>query len=283
MSATPAIIAEVPMFSLLDANECATLAQLVDTQRFTQGQTIFATGDAGGSLYIVHSGVVQVYTESLEGEKIVLDNNTPGDVFGEISLLDGGPRNATAVALQDTDVLVLDRDAVFDLVKEHPHAALDLLAAVGHRLRHTDELLRTHVTRNANVEERESLTFGQRLADRIGAFGGSWTFIGLFGLVLVAWVVANTVLLVRHAFDPYPFIFLNLVLSMVAAVQAPVIMMSQNRQATKDRLKSDLDYEINLKAELEVAALHSKMDRMYEALQEHWSEYEKLKKNKGRL
>jgi CRP/FNR family transcriptional regulator, cyclic AMP receptor protein len=271
MSATPAVIAEVPMFSLLDSNECATLAQLVETQHFSSGQEIFSTGDIGGSLFIVHSGLVQVYTESTEGEKIVLDNNEPGDVFGEISLLDGGPRNATALAVQDTDVLVFDRDGIFNLVKEHPHAALDLLTAVGHRLRHTDELLRSHVTRNANVEEQERLTFGQRVADRIGAFGGSWTFIGLFGLMMATWVVLNTVLLVRHAFDPYPFIFLNLVLSMVAAIQAPVIMMSQNRQSTKDRLKSDLDYEVNLKAELEVAALHSKMDRMYEAVQEHWA------------
>jgi CRP/FNR family transcriptional regulator, cyclic AMP receptor protein len=283
MSATPAIIADVPMFSLLDPNECATLAQLVDTQHFQSGQNVFVTGDAGGSLYIVHSGLVELYTESTEGEKIVLDSNGQGDVFGEISLLDGGPRNATAVAVQDTDLLVLDRDGVFNLVKEHPHAALDLLTAVGHRLRHTDELLRTHVTRNANVEEQDRLTFGQRVADRMGAFGGSWTFIGLFGLLLISWIVMNTVLLVRHAFDPYPFIFLNLVLSMVAAIQAPVIMMSQNRQATKDRLKSDLDYKINLKAELEVAALHSKVDRMYEALQEHWAEYEKLKKNQADL
>jgi CRP/FNR family cyclic AMP-dependent transcriptional regulator len=280
MSATPAIIAEVPMFSLLDTNECATLAQLVDTQHFAKGQMIFEAGDAGGSLYIVHSGHVQVYTESLQGERIVLDENEPGDVFGEISLLDGGPRNASAIAAQDTDVLVFDRDGVFDLVKEHPHAALDLLTAVGHRMRHTDELLRMRVTRNANVEEQERMTLGQRIADRMSAFGGSWTFIILFMLMMVAWVTTNTIILVRRAFDPYPFIFLNLVLSMVAAIQAPVIMMSQNRQTTKDRLKTDLDYEVNLKAELEVAALHKKMDRMYEALQGHWAEYEKLKKTR---
>jgi uncharacterized membrane protein len=268
MSASPAMIAEVPIFSLLDDNECTTLAQLVETQHFTAGQIIFAAGDAGGSLYIVHCGHVQVYTETLEGEQIVLGENDPGDVFGEISLLDGGPRNASAMAVQDTDLLVFDRDGVFELVKEHPHAALDLLTAVGRRLRHTDELLRTRVTRNANVEEQERLTLAQRLADQISAFGGSWTFILLFFLLMAVWVAVNTIVLVRHAFDPYPFIFLNLVLSMVAAIQAPVIMMSQNRQATKDRLKSDLDYEVNLKAELEVAALHKKIDRLHEILEE---------------
>jgi uncharacterized membrane protein len=263
------MIAEVPIFSLLDPNECATLAQLVAPEHFAAGQMIFSAGDAGGSLYIVHSGHVQVYTQSLEGERIVLDENGPGDVFGEISLLDGGPRNASAEAIQDCDVLVLDREGVFNLVKEHPHAALDLLTAVGRRLRHTDELLRTRVARNANVEEQERQTLGQRVADRVSAFGGSWSFILLFGLMMAVWVVLNSIVLLRRAFDPYPYIFLNLVLSMVAAIQAPVIMMSQNRQTTKDRLKSDLDYEVNLKAELEVAALHKKIDRLYELLQQH--------------
>jgi CRP/FNR family transcriptional regulator, cyclic AMP receptor protein len=148
---------------------------------------------------------------------------------------------------------------------------------IGRRLRATDELLRTQVSRNPNVEEQEMLTFGQRVADKVAAFGGSWTFIILFGVVLGVWVVLNSSALLAQHFDPYPYILLNLFLSMLAAIQAPVIMMSQNRQAAKDRLKSDLDFEVNLKAELEVAHLHRKIDHIYERLEEHWAKLERSK------
>ncbi len=154
---------------------------------------------------------------------------------------------------------------------------MDVLTVIGRRLRATDELLRTQVSRNPNVEEQELLTFGQRIADKVASFGGSWTFILCFAAVLVVWVILNsTVLLSRH-FDPYPYILLNLFLSMLAAIQAPVIMMSQNRQSAKDRLKSDLDYEVNLKAEMEVAHLHRKVDHIYERLEEHWARLERNK------
>jgi uncharacterized membrane protein len=146
---------------------------------------------------------------------------------------------------------------------------------VGRRLRATDELLRTQVSRNPNLEEEERLTFGQRIADRVASFGGSWTFIIIFGVILAVWVFINSAALFSKHFDPYPYILLNLFLSMIASVQAPVIMMSQNRLSAKDRLKSDLDYEVNLKAELEVAHLHRKVDHIYERLEEHWARLEK--------
>jgi len=146
---------------------------------------------------------------------------------------------------------------------------------IGRRLRATDELLRTQVSRNPNLEEEERLTFGERIADKVAAFGGSWTFIILFGIILGVWVVLNTSLLFRPHFDPYPYILLNLFLSMIAAVQAPVIMMSQNRQASKDRLKSDLDYKVNLKAEMEVAHLHRKVDHIYERIEDHFARLER--------
>jgi uncharacterized membrane protein len=204
-----------------------------------------------------------------------LGENLRGDIFGEISLLDGGARTATAIATEGTEVLVLDREDLYEMIKKHPHAAMDLLTVMGHRLRATDELLRTHVARNVNEEEEERMTFGERVADKVAAFGGSWTFIFIFGGILGAWVVINSVILVTKAFDPYPYILLNLFLSMLAAIQAPVIMMSQNRQASKDRLKADLDYEVNLKAELEVAQLHSKVDRVYEEMQSHFARLHK--------
>ncbi|HZQ91494.1 MAG TPA: DUF1003 domain-containing protein [Terriglobales bacterium] len=264
MSTDIAILAEVPIFSLIDNDERATLAELLETTKFTQGETIFDFGDPGDTIYMVRSGRVQVFVTSTTGEKVILGENERGDVFGEISLLDGGPRTASAVAIEDTECLTLDRDRLLELVQKHPHVALDLLTIMGRRLRSTDELLRTRVSRNPNVEEEEMLTFGQRVADKVAAFGGSWTFIISFAVLLVAWTGVNTFILLEKAFDPYPYILLNLFLSMLAALQAPVIMMSQNRQSAKDRLKADLDYEVNLKAELEVAQLHNKLDRIYE-------------------
>jgi CRP/FNR family cyclic AMP-dependent transcriptional regulator len=268
------ILREARMFSLLDDQELSTLSTLLESRRFSKGETIFRHGDVGDCLYIVRSGLVQVYVETTEGEKIVFAENAAGDVFGEISLLDGGPRTATAVALDDTDTLTCDRDNLLEFVTKHPHAALDLLTAMGKNLRATDELLRTQVSRNLNVEEEETLTFGQHLADRVATFGGSWPFIIIFGLFMTFWMGANVYLATR-SFDPFPFILLNLALSALAALQAPVIMMSQNRQASKDRLRADLDYEVNLKSELEIAHMHSKVDRIYETLVERLAKLEK--------
>jgi uncharacterized membrane protein len=277
MSTTVAMIGEVPIFGLLDDEEREALAEMMSSRDFKQGETVFHYGDPGGEIFILRNGRVELFVESTEGEKIVLAENEQGDVIGELSFLDGGPRTATAVAREDTQMLVLDRVRLLDFIDKHPHAAMDVLTVIGRRLRATDELLRTQVSRNPNVEEQELLTFGQRIADKVASFGGSWTFILCFAAVLAVWVVINsTVLLSRH-FDPYPYILLNLFLSMLAAVQAPVIMMSQNRQVAKDRLKSDLDYEVNLKAEMEVAHLHRKVDHIYERLEEHWARLERSK------
>jgi uncharacterized membrane protein len=221
---------------------------------------------------------VQVFVEDDIGENFLTGESGPGDVFGEISMLDGGPRTSTALTVEPSEIFRLDRECLQKLVSTHPHAALDLLTVVGRRLRATDELMRMHVSRNANVEEAEQLTMGQRIADHVAAFGGSWTFIILFSVVIGVWITLNSIALLKHTFDPYPYILLNLVLSTLAAVQAPVIMMSQNRQAAKDRIKSDLDFEVNRKAELEVAELHRKLDRMYDRVQERWGAQEKLKR-----
>jgi CRP/FNR family transcriptional regulator, cyclic AMP receptor protein len=281
MSATLAMLREVKLFELLDDQESESLCALMETLHFDKGDTIFNAGDAGDSIYIVRSGRVEVYIENYEGHKIILRENEQGDVFGDISLLDGGPRTATAVAIEDTEVLSLDRDNLLELVTKHPHAGLDLLTVMGRRLRATNELLRTQVSRNVNEEEQEMLTFGQRIADKVAAFGGSWTFILTFGAFLVIWMGINSMVFLQSIkpgakpFDEYPFILLNLILSTLAALQAPVIMMSQNRQASKDRLQADLDYQVNLKAELEVAQLHSKVDRIYETMQAQFAKAEK--------
>jgi CRP/FNR family cyclic AMP-dependent transcriptional regulator len=277
MSTTVAMLGEVPIFELLDEQERAALAERMDCRDFKQGTVIFDYGDPGGEIFILRSGEVEVYVENQEGEKIVLAENERGDVVGELSFLDGGRRTATAVARTDAQALTMHRDRLLEFIDKHPHAAMDLLTVVGRRLRATDELLRNHVSRNINVEAAEQMTLGQRVADRVATFGGSWTFIGIFAATMLVWVVLNTAALFRNHFDPYPYILLNLFLSMIAAMQAPVIMMSQNRLATRDRLQAEQDYQVNLKAELEVAQLNRKIDHLHERLEEHWERLEKQK------
>jgi uncharacterized membrane protein len=279
MSTTVTMIGEVPIFGLLDDEEREALAQMMDCRDFNEGEIIFHYGDSGGEIFILRNGSIELFIESMEGEKIVISENEKGDVIGELSFLDGGARTATALAREATQTLVMHRDRLLEFIDKHPHAAMDLLTAVGRRLRATDELLRTQVSRNPNLEEEERLTFGQRIADRVASFGGSWTFIIIFGGILAVWVFINSAALFSKHFDPYPYILLNLFLSMIASVQAPVIMMSQNRLSAKDRLKSDLDYEVNLKAELEVAHLHRKVDHIYERLEEHWARLERKGSN----
>jgi uncharacterized membrane protein len=274
MSTTVKMLSEVPIFEFMDEEEHEALADMMDCQDFPEGSFLFNYGDAGGKIYILRSGRVEVYVESTEGQKIVLAENEHGEVVGELSFLDGGPRTANCVAREDTQVLTLHRERLLEFIDKHPHAAMDLLTAVGRRLRLTDELLRTQVSRNVNEEEEEMMTLGERVADKVASFGGSWTFISIFGVVMLIWVLLNTSALFRNHFDPYPYILLNLFLSMTAAIQAPVIMMSQNRQSAKDRLRTEMDYQVNLKAEMEVAHLHRKIDHLYERLEEHWSRLE---------
>jgi CRP/FNR family cyclic AMP-dependent transcriptional regulator len=271
---TQAILAEVPLFSRLDDQERETLSAMLQPRLFRAGERIFSAGDRGETLYVIRSGRVRLELTTNEGECLLLAQVDPGEVLGEISFLDAGPRTASAIAEEDSELLEFERGQLLVFVQQHPHAALDLLGVMANRIRSSDLLLRTRVSRNVNEEELESLTFGERLADRVAAFGGSWTFIICFGLTLALWVGGNSVVLAQHPFDRYPFIFLNLILSMLAAIQAPVIMMSQNRQGAKDRMKSDLDYRIDLKGEMEIAHLHTKVDQIYEMLQNRFPSLE---------
>lgn len=259
-------MAEDSLFSLLDQTERKALSEHLKPRRFAKDEFVFRTGDEARCMYLVRSGKVQVVLDTYEGERVVVAELDSGEVLGEISFFDGGPRTASAQATEESELLECTHEALVDFLAGYPHAALDLLRVMGKRLRKTDDLLRLRATRNANLEEAEKLTFGERIADKVATFGGSWTFIFTFGAILVTWVIINSVLILRHPFDPFPYILLNLFLSMIAALQAPVIMMSQNRQSTKDRLKADLDYEVNLKAELEIAELHKRVDAIFELL-----------------
>ncbi len=262
MPADPEMLTTVPFFQTLDADERAAVAALMHEEEIAAGTTIFREHDPGGILYIITRGQVELSVIGEDRSKVVVDILLPGELFGEVSLLDGGLRSATAVALEDMGAFCLEREPFLALLGRRPEVALDVLGAVARRFRKTDELLRRRVPNpNEIVEERE--TFGDHVADGVAKFGGSWRFIFAFAAVLLGWVGMNTVLVLARRgepFDPYPFILLNLFLSMLAAIQAPVIMMSQNRQDKKDRIRSELDYQVNLKAELGVMQLHEKFD-----------------------
>jgi len=281
MACDVSLLAGIQFFDLLNEENRKALANVIDSTTLKDGETLFHAGEPGDALYIVRSGEIELYIKDTAGQRIVLNTARPGDFFGELALLDEGPRTATAAALADSELLVLGRDDLILLFQKNPDAALHMLASLGRMTRKADELLRTRVSRNLNVEEEETSTFGQRIADRVARFGGSWTFIILFGVFMLFWISTNA-FRGAGAFDPFPYILLNLALSMVAAMQAPVIMMSQNRQSSKDRLKADLDYEVNLKAELEIAHLHEKTDRLYEALGDRLARLEKALKAPNR-
>lgn len=254
-----------PLFHLLDNDELGELAAHIDEMTFKPNQIIFKAGDPGVNMQLVLEGKVQTYITDDDGNKVVVGEIEKGEMFGELSLLDNEPRSASAVALEPTRTFIIDRDDLMRLFTKKPAAALDILATLGQRIRKTDAVLRTRVSRNANEVAEDKLTMGQRVADEVARFGGSWNFISLFGIGLVGWIILNTFIL-KVPFDPAPYIGLNLILSMLAALQAPVIMMSQNRQDAKDRVRSELDYNVNLKAEIEVMQLHQKMDELLSAL-----------------
>ena len=261
------VLQNVPVFQLLDQDELKDLLAETEERSYVAGQTIFKEGQAGGEMHVILAGRVETFILDDEGHRVVLAEVEKGEMFGELSLFDNAPRSASAVALEPTRTCIVDRKDLEHLFARKPHAALDILAVLSQRLRRTDLLLSQRVAKNPNVVIEEESTLGQRLADGVARVGGSWAFINFFTVIMVGWMGLNLFWL-AHPFDPAPFIGLNLVLSMMAALQAPVIMMSQNRQDTKDRVRADLDYQVNLKAEIEIMDLHKKVDRMKDELME---------------
>jgi uncharacterized membrane protein len=256
----PDIFNDVPIFALLDADERQVLAQQVSIRNFDEGETIFQSGQQGGYAYLVQKGRVNISLTDIAGEDITVDVVENGGVFGMSSLLANTEHLTTAVAAEATCAIEIDRNDITVLLQKKPLAGLDMMTMIEKQLRATHELMRTRVSRNPNVEFEEAETFGERMADMVARFGGSWRFVITFGVVLVIYVSINSLL--QKPWDPYPFILLNLFLSMLAAIQAPVIMMSQNRQDSKDRLRSELDYHVNLKAELEIGELLQRIGKI---------------------
>jgi len=265
MSPLVSLLAEVPLFQLLDADERAALAQLMEQANFPSGYRIFQEGEPGDRMYVVCSGEVELATTDKLGQKLVLTAASRGDLFGELSLLDHGARNAQATVLEDAELLVLDRATLIDFFRRRPEAALDMMAVMGRRMRTTTNRLRQMATRNANEETESKLTMLQRITDAIAAFSGSLMFLALHAIWFLAWIGLNTIPGLP-AFDPFPFGLLTMCVSLEAIFLSVIVLLSQNRQSAKDRIRSDVDYEVNLKAELEVSHLHEKVDQLHSVL-----------------
>src|SRR5260370_1322785 len=259
MACDPKELTHVPLFALLDDEEAAVLAAQVELKRFAPRQRIYKTGDPPQHAYIMMSGAVRVTTLDEDHQEVLGDEPGPGDFFGFASMLEETPHQTTAVAMEDTTCLEVSRDDIATLLQRKPLAGMDMLTVLGRQFHATQHLVRVRASRNANEIIEEESTLGQRLADTVARFGGSWTFIVVFCAVLGVYSGLN-VALGGQAWDPYPFILLNLFLSMLAALQAPVIMMSQNRQDMKDRLRGELDYAVNRRAGADIQGLATKLN-----------------------
>jgi uncharacterized membrane protein len=253
------------LFALLDDEETAVLAAQVEVKTFTQRQRIWKIGEPGGRAYVLVSGVVRVTTVDEDQQEVIVDQPAEGEFFGFASMLDQTTHQTDAVAVEESVCLEVDRHDISTLLERKPHAGMDMLTVLGRQFHASQQLVRLRASRNPNDVIEEDMSFGERIADRVASFGGSWTFIITFALAITIYTAFNVVLRGK-AWDPYPFILLNLFLSMLAAIQAPVIMMSQNRQDTKDRLRGELDYDVNRRAESEIQGLARKLNLLGEKI-----------------
>jgi uncharacterized membrane protein len=265
MTCDPKLLKDIPLFSLLDDDEAAVLATQVEHKEFAPRERIYKKGDPGGQAYVVVSGKVRVTTVDEDQQEVIVDEPTAGEFFGFASMLEQTSHHTSAIALEQTVCLEVSRDDILTLLQRKPHAGMDLLTTLGRQFHAAEELVRIRANRNPNEFIEQEATFGERVADKVAGFGGSWTFITMFAGAMAIYTAINIVLSER-AWDPYPFILLNLFLSMLAAIQAPVIMMSQNRQDTKDRLRGELDYDVNRRAASEIQGLARKLNLLDEKI-----------------
>jgi uncharacterized membrane protein len=258
MPCDPKILKNIPLFALLDEDEACILASQVELKNFAPRQRIYKAGDPGGQAYILLSGTVRVTIVDEDQQEVLVDLPGQGDFFGFASMLDQTPHQTDATATEPSECIEVDRNDIAVLLQRKPHAGMDMLAVLGKQFHASQQLIRIRSSRNPNEIIEEETTFGDGLADSVARFGGSWRFIISFAVVLIVYSSIN-VFLGQKAWDPYPFILLNLFLSMLAAIQAPVIMMSQNRQDAKDRLRSELDFDVNRRAESEIQGVARKL------------------------
>jgi CRP/FNR family cyclic AMP-dependent transcriptional regulator len=250
----------VPLFASLDDEAARKLRDLLEVRELPAGAVLFRAGDAGDAMYLIEGGRVRIFVVDEDQHEVTLAELARGDFFGEMSIIDGKPRAASAAVSEDARLAVIRRDDFINFVRGNVNVALEMISAISQRLRRTDELLQKRVSRNVNEIEEEQMTRADHVADHIAALGGSWRFIAFLGVLLVVWVVLNSWIMANGGFDIYPYNLLGLVLGIIAGVQAPIIMMSQNRQSEKDRLRSDMDFQINLKNELAITEILRRID-----------------------
>jgi CRP/FNR family cyclic AMP-dependent transcriptional regulator len=265
MACNPEVLKHVPLFSLLDDEELAVLAGQVEVKKFAPRQRIYKIGDSSERAYVVVSGQVRVSTVDQEHQEVVVDEPTHGEFFGFASLLDMTSHQTEATAIDEVEVVEVDRNDIAVLLQRKPMAGMDMLTVLGRQFHASQQLVRLRANRHPNEIIEKEATFGERIADAVAGFGGSWTFILSFLFGLTFYIGVDS-LLGNRGWDPYPFILLNLFLSMLAAIQAPVIMMSQNRQDTKDRLRGELDFDVNRRAEAEIQGLSRKLNLLGEKI-----------------
>lgn len=265
MACDPVVLKAVPLLALLDEEELAVLASQVELRSFAPRQRIYKMGDPSERAFIMVSGSVRVTTIDEDNQVVFLDMPIHGEVFGFASLLAQTPHQTDATAIEATECIEMDLNDITVLLRKKPDAGLDLMTVMSKQLHATERLVRLRAARNPNDVIEEAETLGERVADVVASFGGSWTFIMLFAVVLAVYSAIN-VELGNKAWDPYPFILLNLFLSMLAAVQAPVIMMSQNRQDKKDRLRSELDFDVNRRAHVEIQGLANRINLLHDKI-----------------
>ena len=266
-------LARIKLFDQLDDDERSVLALAVTNRPVKTGELLFTDGEPGDSMFIVKEGAIEIYVKDTTGQKIVLHTAGPNDFFGELSLLDGGSRTASAAPIMDSELVVLDRADLLQLFEKRPHAALDMLSAMGGMTRRANALLRSRVAKNVNEEVAAKSSLLDAVADAIAAFSGSMAFLLLNAGWFVVWVAMNTFL--GFDFDPYPFGLLTMIVSLEAIFLSCFVLLSQNIQASKDRVRADIEYDVNVKAELEVAHLHEKTDRLYEVVLERLAKIER--------
>ena len=252
-------IRSVPLFASLHDEAASELRNLLQTRHAVAGTELFHAGDQGDAMYLIESGRVRIAITDEDKKEIVLAELAQGDFFGEMAIIDGKQRSADATVAEDARLAVLSRDDFLNFINNNPTVALEMLSATFSRLRRTDKMLQQRVSRNVNEEQAKRMTIADRAADVLAEFGGSWKFIGAALAIIVFWIAVNAFVLVQ-GFDPKPFQMLNLLLAVIAGLQAPIIMMSQNRQSGKDRLRADLDFQVNLKNELALTEVLRRLD-----------------------
>jgi uncharacterized membrane protein len=265
MACNPEVLKHVPLFALLDEEETAVLAGQVRLKTFSPRQRIYKIGDSSGQAYVVVSGRVRVSTVDQDQQEVVIDEPSHGEFFGFASMLEQTPHQTQAEAIEQVECLEVNRKDIAVLLQRKPLAGMDMLTVLGRQFHASQQLVRLRANRHPNEVIEKDATVGEHVADIVAGFGGSWTFIILFSIILAIYMTLDAVL-GKRAWDPYPYILLNLFLNMLAALQAPIIMMSQNRQDTKDRLRGELDYDVNRRSEVEIQGLARKLNLLGEKI-----------------